>query len=181
MPPSHFTNESFPDFLAALTVYWPRLLASIVGGGIIGAENQVYGKPAGLRTSLLVSIACCSITIVSIETAYLFNGSPDRITAQILTGIGFIGGGVILRERGKIYGITTAASILVSAAIGIAAGTGFIFSSIAVALLAFIVLLGLRPVDYVIDKSKFIRRVREADRAESLKRLRARRPKNVSE
>jgi len=184
MPIGHYSNESFQDFLSYAGVYWPRIAAAIVAGGLIGAENQIYGKSAGLRTSLLVTLACCVITIVSIETAYILNGSPDRITAQIITGIGFIGGGVILQQRGKIHGITTAASIFVSAGIGIVAGTGYIFSAIAVSIVAFIILLLLRPVDYFIDHYPPFLRLREIDRRESFARRRTKRivevPKEIT-
>src|SRR4051812_31641826 len=135
MPHPHFTNESFQDFLTLSTLYWPRLAAALTAGAIVGLENQVYGKPAGLRTSLLVTVGCCLITIVSIETAHIYGGEPSRITAQILTGIGFIGGGVILRQGSRVTGITTAATIFVCAAIGIVAGTGFVFTSVALGLI----------------------------------------------
>ncbi len=167
MPPIHQPNETFQDFLAFADLYWPRIAASIIGGGLIGAENQIYGKAAGLRTSLLVTIACCVITIISLETAALFGGEPGRITAQIVTGIGFLGGGVILQQRGRVLGLTTAASIFVSASIGIVAGTGFVFSAAAIAVLAFLVLLVLRPVDYFIDRNPAFLKLRQIDRDES--------------
>src|SRR5438132_6222326 len=121
MPAIHQPNETVQDFFTISELYWPRIVAALIGGGLIGAENQIYGKAAGLRTSLLVAVACCVITSISIETAFLFGGEPSRITAQIITGIGFLGGGVILQQKGKITGITTAASIFVAAAIGIVA------------------------------------------------------------
>jgi putative Mg2+ transporter-C (MgtC) family protein len=183
MPVGHYNNESFQDFLSYAGVYWPRIVSAIVAGGLIGAENQIYGKSAGLRTSLLVTLACCVITIVSIETAYILNGSPDRITAQIITGIGFIGGGVILQQRGKIHGITTAASIFVSAGIGIVAGTGYIFTAVAIAIVAFVILLLLRPVDYFIDHYYPFLRLREINRHEGLARRQSKRivevPKDI--
>ena len=181
MSAGHYSNESFQDFLDVAQLYWPRLAAGILGGGLIGAENQIYGKAAGLRTSLLVALAGCVITIISIETAYVFGGEPGRISAQIVTGIGFIGGGVILQQRGKVHGITTAASIFVSAGIGIVAGSGFVFSAIAVGLLAFIILLVLRPVDYFIDRYPPFLRLREIDRREGLARQRAKRVTKVAE
>jgi putative Mg2+ transporter-C (MgtC) family protein len=149
---------------------------------LIGAENQVYGKAAGLRTSLLVAVACCVITTISIETSYLYGGEASRITAQIVTGIGFLGGGVILQQRGKVTGITTAASIFVAAAIGIVAGSGFIISAVAIAAIAFLILLALRPVDYFIDRYPPFLRLRERDRnARSAKRRSAKVAKVVQE
>ena len=179
MPVSHHSNESFQDFLTLAELYWPRIGAAILGGGLIGAENQIYGKAAGLRTSLLVTLGFCVITMVSIETSYAFGGEPGRITAQILTGIGFIGGGVILQQRGKVHGITTAASIFVNAGIGIVAGSGFIFSAVAIAILAFIILLMLRPVDYFIGRYPPFLRLREIDRRYSIGKKRSRQIKTV--
>jgi putative Mg2+ transporter-C (MgtC) family protein len=161
----HHVNESLDEFFAVSQLYGPRIAAALIGGGLIGAENQIYGKAAGLRTSLLVAVACCVITSISIETAFIFGGEPSRITAQIITGIGFLGGGVILQQRGKITGITTAASIFVAAAVGIVAGTGFIFSAVAIGVLAFLILLALRPVDYFIDRYPPFLRLRERDRS----------------
>ncbi|MDP4200886.1 MAG: MgtC/SapB family protein [Bacteroidota bacterium] len=180
MPANYHSNESFDGFIAMAHAYGPRILSAVLGGGLIGAENQVYGKAAGLRTSLLVTLAGCVITIVSIETSVLFGGEPGRITAQILTGIGFIGGGVILQQRGKIHGITTAASIFVSAGIGIVAGSGFIFSAVAIALIAFVILLLLRPVDYFIDRYPPFLRLREIDREAFKARLRRKEVKKVA-
>jgi putative Mg2+ transporter-C (MgtC) family protein len=179
MPVTHHTNENFQDFLTLAEIYWPRVAAAVLGGGLIGAENQIYGKSAGLRTSLLVTLACCVITIISIETAYVFGGEPGRITAQIVTGIGFLGGGVILQQRGRVTGITTAASIFVAAGVGIVAGSGFIFSAVAIGILAFVILLALRPVDYFINHYPPFLRLREIDRAASLRRRRSKRLSRV--
>ena len=164
MAVGHYTNETLQDFQLLAEIYWPRVAAAVIGGGLIGAENQIYGKSAGLRTSLLVTLACAVITIVSIETGYLYGGEPSRITAQIIAGIGFIGGGVILRNRGRIHGITTAASIFVSAGIGIMAGSGFIVSAVAIAILSFVILMVLRPVDYFINRYPLFLRLRAIDR-----------------
>jgi putative Mg2+ transporter-C (MgtC) family protein len=172
--PQNF-NESFDDFLRTAEFFWPRVAAAIFGGGLIGAENQIYGKSAGLRTSMLVTIACCVLTIASIETSRIYGGEPGRITAQIVTGIGFLGAGVIMQNRGRVQGITTAASIFVSAGIGIVAGSGWIWSSISISLIAFLVLLGLRPVDYFIDRNPLFLRLREIDRLNSRGRRRSKR------
>jgi len=170
---AHPVNESFDDFLRVAELFWPRIAASVFGGGLIGAENQIYGKAAGLRTSMLVTIGCCMLTIASIETAHVYGGEPGRITAQIVTGIGFLGAGVIMQNRGRVQGITTAASIFVSAGIGIVAGSGWVWSSVAISLIAFLVLLGLRPVDYFIDRNPLFLRLREIDRQNSQGRRRS--------
>jgi putative Mg2+ transporter-C (MgtC) family protein len=179
MPLQHF-NESTSDFWEVATLFWPRIAAAIFAGGLIGAENQIYGKAAGLRTSMLVTIGCCVLTICSIETAAIYGGEPSRITAQIVTGIGFLGAGVIMQTRGRVQGITTAASIFVSAGIGIVAGSGFIWSSIAISIIAFFVLLGLRPVDYFIDRNRLFLKLREIDRLNSRGRRRSKKVRAIA-
>lgn len=145
------TNETFDSFYQTISIFGPRIIAAVVGGAIIGFENQVYQKPAGLRTNILLCIGCALVTIISILSGQMFADSATRITAQILTGIGFLGGGVILHQKERVQGVTTASTIFVNAAVGITVGTGFIFSGVAVALLAAIVLVLLKPVDSFVD------------------------------
>ncbi len=100
-----------------------RLLLSAVLGGVIGLQRELSGKEAGLRTNMLICLGSALFTVLSI---YAFSGSdPARIAAGIATGIGFIGAGVILhRGGGDVIGLTSAATIWVVAAIGMAAGAG---------------------------------------------------------
>ncbi|CEG25950.1 MgtC/SapB family protein [Bacillus sp. B-jedd] len=116
-----------------------QLLISAVLGLAIGLERELKRKPFGLKTSLVISIVSCMLTIVSIQSAYLFPGSkfiniqmdPLRLAAQIVSGIGFLGAGVILRrEDDTITGITTAAMVWGAAGIGIACGAGFYIEAI---------------------------------------------------
>jgi putative Mg2+ transporter-C (MgtC) family protein len=111
-----------------------KLGISAVLGLIIGLERELKRKPVGLKTSLVICIVSCLLTIVSIESAYLFPRDDDvnitmdplRLAAQIVSGIGFLGAGVILRRgNDSISGLTTAAMIWGAAGIGIAVGTGF--------------------------------------------------------
>ncbi|MGG3468258.1 MgtC/SapB family protein [Neobacillus pocheonensis] len=111
-----------------------KLGISAVFGLIIGLERELKRKPVGLKTSLVISVVSCLLTIVSIQSAYLFPNSPDvkitmdplRLAAQIVSGIGFLGAGVILRRgNDSISGLTTAAMIWGAAGIGIAVGAGF--------------------------------------------------------
>lgn len=109
-----------------------KLGISAVLGLIIGLERELKRKPVGLKTSLVMSIVSCILTIVSIESAYLFEKAsnitmdPLRLAAQIVSGIGFLGAGVILRrENDSISGLTTAALIWGAAGIGITVGAGF--------------------------------------------------------
>ncbi len=117
-----------------------KLGISAVLGLIIGLEREIKRKPVGLKTSLVISIVSCLLTIVSIESAYIFPGSDDvnitmdplRLAAQIVSGIGFLGAGVILRrENDSISGLTTAAMIWGAAGIGIAVGAGFYLEAFA--------------------------------------------------
>ncbi len=106
-----------------------RVVLAAILGGVVGFERELRGRPAGLRTFMLVSIGAALFTVVSI---YGFvdggrpMGDPGRVAAQVVTGIGFIGAGLVLRraEEGMVTGLTTAASIWAVAAIGMAAGTG---------------------------------------------------------
>jgi len=111
-----------------------KLGISAVFGLIIGLERELKRKPVGLKTSLVICIVSCLLTIVSIESAYMFPNSdhvkitmdPLRLAAQIVSGIGFLGAGVILRRgNDSISGLTTAAMIWGAAGIGIAVGAGF--------------------------------------------------------
>src|ERR1700750_763149 len=100
-----------------------RLLLAAGLGAAIGLEREYRQKPAGLRTNILIAIGSCLFTILSLA---LTAGAPDqsRVAGQIITGIGFLGGGAIMRYRDTVHGMTTAATIWVNAAVGIAAGTG---------------------------------------------------------
>jgi putative Mg2+ transporter-C (MgtC) family protein len=111
-----------------------KLIISAMLGSIIGLERELKRKPIGLKTCLVISIISCLLTIVSIKSAYLFPSSeflnitmdPLRLAAQIVSGIGFLGAGVILRrENDTIAGLTTAAMLWGASGIGIAVGAGF--------------------------------------------------------
>ncbi|HET7871449.1 MAG TPA: MgtC/SapB family protein, partial [Terriglobales bacterium] len=86
-----------------------RLLLAAVLGGMIGFERQVKRRPAGLRTNMLICFGAALFTLLSGELASAFGGDKTRIAAQIIPGIGFIGAGSILRDRGSVTGLTTAA------------------------------------------------------------------------
>ena len=109
-----------------------RLMLAAALGAVIGFERESSHKPAGLRTHVLVSVASCLVTLVSILE---FPEDPARLLAQIIPGIGFIGAGSIIASGEKVTGITTATGIFVTSAIGIAVGTGnYIIAIAAVAI-----------------------------------------------
>jgi putative Mg2+ transporter-C (MgtC) family protein len=168
-----FMNETFDSFLALATPYGSRLLASIIAGAVIGMEGEMYEKPAGLRTNILISLGSAIFTIISIVGAQTYGGESSRIAAQIVTGIGFLGAGVIMHYRFHIQGITTAATIYANAAIGITIGYGHIFSGVGIALVIFFILVLLRPLDAVIDRSKLISKIRKRDALRQEKRRQA--------
>lgn len=104
-----------------------RLVLAAVLGGLVGLERELAGKPAGLRTNLLICVGSALFTDLSIGMAALGGGpglpaDPARVAAQVVTGIGFLGAGTILRSHGRITGLTTAATIWVVAAVGMAVG-----------------------------------------------------------
>lgn len=122
-----------------------RLLAAMVLGALVGYERERAGKPAGVRTHGMVSLGAALFAVVSI---YGFGGvgDPGRVAAQVVVGIGFIGAGAILNQRGNVHGLTTAASLWITAAIGLAVGVGMLLMSLATAVLVFILLrFGPRP------------------------------------
>lgn len=131
-----------------------RLLLGMLLGGIIGFERQTHGRPAGFRTQLLVCVACVLLMIISENyyaygqrTAEYIRLDPTRIAAGAMTGIGFLGAGVILKAGLSVQGLTTAACIWIVAAIGLAVGVGQYLAAITGAVLTFISLWLLRIVE----------------------------------
>ncbi|HYD51405.1 MAG TPA: MgtC/SapB family protein [Gemmatimonadaceae bacterium] len=120
-------------------------------GGAIGLEREIAGKPAGLRTNILICLGSALLTDVSMRLA-LAPGAriadPARLAAQIVTGVGFLGAGTIMQAKGKITGLTTAATIWVVAAIGITVGAGLYFEAIGAGVLVAIVLGGLGKLEH---------------------------------
>ena len=120
-----------------------RLALAAALGGAIGLEREYRHKPAGLRTNMLIALGSALFSILSVELGAAA-GSPDRVAAQVVTGIGFLGAGAILRSGENVHGLTTAATIWVNAAIGMAAGLGsYVVASGAAALT--LVVLAILP------------------------------------
>jgi putative Mg2+ transporter-C (MgtC) family protein len=124
-----------------------RLLLAGVLGAFIGLERELRGYPAGIRTIALVALGACLFTDISQQV-----GEGDRIAAQIVTGIGFIGAGVIFREPGGVKGITTAATIWAAAATGMAVGVELYIVAVAAAATVFI-LLWARPFTHYLEEA----------------------------
>jgi putative Mg2+ transporter-C (MgtC) family protein len=112
--------------MLSLTTVCYRLLWAALLGAVIGVERSMRRRPAGMRTSVCVTMGTALFTIMSVEIARATGDtSTTRIASNIVQGIGFLGAGTILRERGSVVGLTTAAAIFGEAAIGMAAGGGF--------------------------------------------------------
>lgn len=127
-----------------------RLLLAAAIGGLLGAEREVRRKSAGFRTNILIAVGACLFTLVGMAFP---SGDPSRVTAQIVTGIGFIGAGAILHSGDTIHGMTTAAMIWVNAALGAAAGLGqFRLATIGGAI-TLAVLLILAPLERKIEEN----------------------------
>lgn len=133
---------------------WEALLCCFLSGTIVGLERQLRGKPVGMRTSALI----CLGTYVFIAIARQVTNSvtdPSRIIGQVVTGIGFLGAGVILARRGAIIGVTSAAAIWVLASIGCVIGLGFSWLGVKLAVLTVAILVG---VDLAEHRFEFLQR-----------------------
>jgi putative Mg2+ transporter-C (MgtC) family protein len=121
-----------------------RLVLAAVLGGIVGLERELRRKPAGLRTSMFICLGSALFTVLSGEVARRFGDtSGTRIVSNLIPGIGFLGAGAILRERGSVVGLTTAATIFVLAGVGMAAGAGVLELAIITTLIMLFILLPL--------------------------------------
>jgi putative Mg2+ transporter-C (MgtC) family protein len=130
-----------------------RLLAAALFGALIGLEREVHGHPAGMRTHMLVSLGSCIFTVLSIygfpQQAGEGATDPSRISAQIVTGIGFLGAGAIVKFGPNVRGLTTAASLWVVASVGLAAGAGAYFVAAAGSAIA---MLALWPLHQLVGR-----------------------------
>ena len=109
-------------------------------------EREWHGHPAGIKTLGLVGVGSCLFSGLGLEV-FKSNTDPTRIAAQVVTGVGFLGAGAILRQGNEVHGLTTAASIWVTAAIGMSVGFGFYVPAIFTTLLILFMLVLLRPIE----------------------------------
>ena len=128
-----------------------KLTIAVLCGGAIGLERQISGKPAGLRTNILICLGSALLMEISIKLGASVGGGrigdPARLAAQVVTGIGFIGAGTIMQSRGAITGLTSAATLWVVAAIGLTAGAGFSVEALGATVMVMVVLAGLKPLE----------------------------------
>jgi putative Mg2+ transporter-C (MgtC) family protein len=126
--------------------FWYGVVVAIVCGAIVGYERQLKDKPVGARTSILICLG--TQIFVSIGSSFTTpSADPTRVIGQVVTGIGFIGGGVILARRGIVIGVTTAATIWVLAAIGVVIGVGHYLTAIMLSIVTVIILIGFDYLD----------------------------------
>lgn len=129
-----------------------RILLSALIGGAIGAEREVSNRPAGLRTHILVSVGSTLIMLVSMF-AFGSEADPSRLAAQVVSGIGFLGAGTIIRTGNDIKGLTTAASLWVCAGIGLAIGAGYYLGGIITAGIVLLSLIALGSVEKKVSRN----------------------------
>lgn len=133
------------------TVVLSRIVLAVVLGGIIGLEREKKGRSAGLRTHILVCTGSSLIMLVSLYIFEMYQGKapvdPSRIAAGVVTGIGFLGAGTIMGSSEGVRGLTTAASIWVSSAIGLAVGCGFFNAAAITTVATFITLAFLKHIE----------------------------------
>jgi putative Mg2+ transporter-C (MgtC) family protein len=156
-----------PDTLAGSPelVIVVKLLLAALAGGIIGLEREKHGRPAGLRTHLLVALGACLMMIISESFPLKYGGAdatsvlrvdPARTAAQIISGIGFLGAGVILKEGISVRGLTTAASLWMVAGLGMAFGMGLVAPGAAATAIALASLIFLKKLEPIIQKDRYL-------------------------
>ncbi|MEO7457403.1 MAG: MgtC/SapB family protein [Gemmatimonadaceae bacterium] len=136
-----------------------KLVIAVLLGGVIGFERELAGKPAGLRTNILICVGATLLMDISVRIGMVNGtriGDPGRIAAQIVSGVGFLGAGTIMHSQGIVTGLTSAATIWVVAAIGMAVGAGYYVEGLGAGLLVTFVLSGLGGLEH------HVRRVRRA-------------------
>jgi putative Mg2+ transporter-C (MgtC) family protein len=154
---------SFDPLDPGTSEFWLRLGTAILCGGVIGLERQLRGKAAGIRTSILI----CLGTYLFVGLGASFAGDrvdPTRVLGQVVTGIGFLGGGVILSRGGALVGVTSAAVIWVLAALGSLIGLGYLLASIVLTLVTVGLLIGVELLESVFRRLREGATERELDR-----------------
>jgi len=142
-----------------------KLFVSLIIGGVIGAEREYRSKSAGFRTIILITLGSTLFTIFSIQIGSAV--SADRIASNIVTGIGFLGAGVIFREGSRVSGITTATTIWIAAALGMGVGGGYFLICIIATGLVLLVLYGFTLLERYIDSASQTRNYRIVCRYEN--------------
>ena len=135
-------------------VFIERLLISAVLGGLIGVEREMRGQSAGFRTHMLVCMGAAMFTIISVSLSAAYSIDMSRIAAGVITGIGFLAAGTIFQDKDRIRGLTTAADIWVLAGIGVAIGFGYYALATAATIIALLVLILGKVLDFYLKPKK---------------------------
>lgn len=141
-------------FFSVSPLEWAGIFCAIGSGMVIGAERQILGKPVGIRTAALISLGTYLFVAIS-QNVLNSDGDPSRVIGQIVTGIGFLGAGVMFNKDGLVVGVTSAASIWGLAAIGVIIGSGHYITGVKLSILIVILLVGL---DIIEGSFKFMQR-----------------------
>jgi putative Mg2+ transporter-C (MgtC) family protein len=145
-----FLIETWEQLSTIVPPFMVRCGAAALCGALIGLERELKGKPAGFRTNILICLGAAmymAVGLLVVGAGGQSTSDPARIAAQVVTGIGFIGAGCIIQQRGRVVGLTTAATIWVVAAIGIIAGAGFPILAFIAAAMVLITLIVLGAVE----------------------------------
>lgn len=140
--------------------FWMRMGTAILCGGAVGLERQLRGKASGIRTSIMICLGTSLFTSLGSMVAL---ADPTRVLGQVVTGIGFLGAGVILTREGRILGVTTASVIWVTAAIGCLIGFGYLKTALVVTMLTIALLLGVEFLEELLEKRNRGGTVREIE------------------
>ena len=131
-----------------------RLLLAAILGGVIGLEREFRHKASGLRTNMLICFGSAMFTVLSAQMAEKFGGDHTRIAAQIIAGIGFLGAGTIIHAQGSVVGLTSAATIFVTASVGMAAGAGMYSTAIFATVVILLALIGLGMLEQYFERKR---------------------------
>lgn len=155
-----------------------RLILSAILSGVIGFEREFHGRAAGFRTHILLCVGSTLIMLTSIHIFDIYSGrvpvDPARLAAGVVTGIGFMGAGTIMRYKASVRGLTTATSLWVAAGIGLAVGSGLYFGAIATTLIAMIALMFFSRLEHVMIRKNWYKTIiiETKDGLEQLKKIR---------
>jgi putative Mg2+ transporter-C (MgtC) family protein len=131
----------------------PKIVVATICGFIIGYDREIKNKVAGIRTNVLITVGCTILTVMSCFLSDNSNVDPTRILGQIVTGIGFLGAGVIMKNDDKIVGVTTAAFIWIASSIGIFVGLGYYLTPIVITLGLILVSMFFEKIEKIIKNN----------------------------
>lgn len=129
-----------------------RLILAEILGAVIGIEREIKNRAAGFRTHIIVSVGACLIMLIGIDGIGKFSSDTARIEGQVISGIGFFGAGTILQKKNAVTGLTTAATLWLSAAIGLAVGIGYYEGAIIATVICLVTLISLNKISDLINK-----------------------------